>query len=91
MKQTKIPFENKEKVDKKVCAVANSSLRCFYKTKLKEVAMKTIGHFRITFGLFFKASPGAPLSLWKFIHMQMKTNFHKKDEHQDSLSKRGQR
>ena len=37
----------------------------------------SIGHFQITFGLFFKASPGAHLFIWKlaFIHMQMKTNF----------------
>ena len=41
---------------------------------------ETIGHFRITSGLFFKASPGAHLFIWKlvFIHMQMKTNFHMK-------------
>ena len=41
---------------------------------------KTIGHFRITFGLFFKASPGAHPFIWKlvFIHMQMRTNFHMK-------------
>ena len=35
----------------------------------------SIDHFQITFGLFFKASPGAHLFIWKltFIHMQMKT------------------
>ena len=40
----------------------------------------SIGHFRITFGLFLKASLGAHLFIWKlvFIHMQMKTHFHKK-------------
>ena len=40
----------------------------------------TIGHFRITVSLFFKASPGAHPFIWKlvFIHMQMKTNFHMK-------------
>ena len=40
---------------------------------------KSIGlHFQITFGLFFKASPGAHLFIWKlvFIHKQMKTYFH---------------
>ena len=39
-----------------------------------------IDHFRITFGLFFKASLGAHPFIWKlvFIHMQMKTNFHMK-------------
>ena len=39
-----------------------------------------IDHFRITFGLFFKASLGAHRFIWKlvFIHMQMKTNFHMK-------------
>ena len=39
-----------------------------------------IDHFRITFGLFFKASLGANPFIWKlvFIHMQMKTNFHMK-------------
>ena len=44
------------------------------------ISMNVIGHFRITFGLFFKASPGAHLFIWKlaFIHMQMKTNFHMK-------------
>ena len=37
----------------------------------------TIGHFRITFGLFFKVSPGAHLFMWKlvFICMWMKTYF----------------
>ena len=40
----------------------------------------TIGHFRITFGHFFKASPGAHLLIWKlvFICMWMETNFHMK-------------
>ena len=39
-----------------------------------------IGHFRITFGLFFKASLGAHLFIWKlvFICMWMKANFHMK-------------
>ena len=39
-----------------------------------------IDHFRITFGLFFKATLGAHPFIWKlvFIHMQMKTNFHMK-------------
>ena len=43
-------------------------------------ATKAIGHFRITFGLFFKASPGAHLFIGKlvFICMWMKTNFHMK-------------
>ena len=42
--------------------------------------MKAIGDFRITFGLFFKASPGAHLFIWKlvFICMWMKTNFQMK-------------
>ena len=42
--------------------------------------LEEIGHFRITFGLFFKASPGAHPFIWKlvFIHLQMKTNFHMK-------------
>ena len=42
--------------------------------------LPTMGHFRITLGLFFKASPGAHLFIWKLvlIHMQMKTNFHMK-------------
>jgi len=37
-----------------------------------------MGHFRITFGLFFGAGPGAHLFMWKlaFIHMQMKAGFH---------------
>ena len=41
---------------------------------------ETIGHFRITSGLFFKASPGAHLLIWKlvFICMWKKTNFHMK-------------
>ena len=45
-----------------------------------EIMRRTIDHFRITFGLFFKASPGAHLFIWKLvsIHMQMKTNFHMK-------------
>ena len=45
-----------------------------------EGKVKTIGHFRITFGLFFKASLGAHPFIWKLvlIHMQMKTNFHMK-------------
>ena len=36
-----------------------------------------VGHFRNTFGLFFKASPGAHLFIWKlvFICMWIKTNF----------------
>ena len=40
----------------------------------------TIGHFWISFGLSFKASPGAHLFTWKlvFICMWMKTNFHVK-------------
>ena len=39
-----------------------------------------IGHFRITFGLFFKASLDAHLFIWKlvFICMWMKANFHMK-------------
>ena len=39
-----------------------------------------IGHFRITFGLFFKASPGAHPFIWKlvFICVWMKTIFHMK-------------
>ena len=38
----------------------------------------SIGHFRITFGFFFKASPSAHPFIRKlgFIHAQMKTNFH---------------
>ena len=44
------------------------------------IKSQVIGHFRLTFGLFFKASPGAHPFIWKlvFIHMQMKTNFHMK-------------
>ena len=40
----------------------------------------SIGHFRITFYLFFNASRGAHLFIWKlaFLHMQIKTNFHMK-------------
>ena len=39
-----------------------------------------IGHFGIIFGLFFKASLGAHLFIWKliFIWMWMKANFHMK-------------
>ena len=39
-----------------------------------------IDHFRISFGLFFKASLSAHPFIWKlvFIHMQIKTNFHMK-------------
>ena len=42
--------------------------------------LKSIGHFRITFGLFFKASLGAHLFIWKlvFICMWMKADFHVK-------------
>ena len=49
--------------------------RFFWKT-----TTRLISHFRITFGLFFKASPGAHLFIWKlvFICMWMKTNFHMK-------------
>ena len=45
-----------------------------------EVKSKPIGHFRITFGLFFTASLGAHLFIWKlvFICMWMKANFHMK-------------
>ena len=47
---------------------------------LKGTNIHSIGHFWITFDLFFKASVGAHPFLWKlvFIHMQMKTNFHMK-------------
>ena len=40
----------------------------------------SIGHFRITFDLFFKASLGAHLFIWKlvFICMWIKANFHMK-------------
>ena len=53
------------------------------------VTWRLIGHFQITFGLFFKASSGAHPFL-------MKISFHlhvneRKDEHQYSLWKRGQR
>ena len=50
-----------------------------------------IGHFRITFSLFFKPSLGAHPFIWKwvFIHMQIKLIFIWKDEHQDSVWKRG--
>ena len=53
----------------------------------------TMDHFRITFGLFFKASPGAHLFIWKLISFacEWKLIFIWKDEHQDSLWKRGQR
>ena len=39
-----------------------------------------IGHFQITFDLFFKASPGAHPFIWKliFICMWMKANFYMK-------------
>ena len=41
------------------------------------IEMHVTDHFRISFGLFFKASLGAHPKL-VFIHMQMKTNFHMK-------------
>ena len=42
--------------------------------------MSEIGQLRITFGLFFKASPGSHPFIWKlgFIHMKMKTSFYMK-------------
>ena len=45
-----------------------------------ELCSIIIDHFRITFGLFFKASLGAHPFIGKLvlIHMQMKTNFHMK-------------
>ena len=45
-----------------------------------KLCIETIDHFRITFGLFFKASLGAHPFICKLvlIHMQMKTNFHMK-------------
>ena len=45
-----------------------------------ELGCIIIGHFRITSGLFFKASPGAHSFIRKlvFIHIQLKTNFHMK-------------
>ena len=44
-----------------------------YSAKLGSFS-QAIGHFRISFGLFFKASPGAHTFIWKlvFIHMQRK-------------------
>ena len=51
----------------------------------------TISHFRITFGLFFKVSPGDHLFIWKLvcICMWMKANFHMKGRAQGlALEKR---
>ena len=55
--------------------------------------IRVIRHFRITFGLLLKASPGAHPFLWKyvFIHMQFKIIVTWKDGRQDSLLRRGQR
>ena len=48
--------------------------------QIQKRMLLSIDHFRITFGLFFKASLGAHPFIWKLvlIHMQMKTNFHMK-------------
>ena len=56
-----------------------------------EAIVCIIGHFRITFSLFLKASLRAYPFMWKwdFIHMQIKLIFTWKDEHQDSLWERG--
>ena len=57
---------------------AGPSLRVL-NNRIKIVAF-VIDHFRITFGLFFKASLGAHPFIGKLvlIHMQIKTNFHMK-------------
>ena len=66
---------------------------CLWKEQLVQ-----IGHFRITWGLFFEASLGAHPFICKsmFIHTQiklicvwMKIDLHMKGEHQDSLRRRG--
>ena len=59
------------------CFFNSCKQTCTFRNILKH---QLIGHFRITFGLFFKASPGAHLFIWKlvFICMWMKTNFHMK-------------
>ena len=64
-------------VDDKMIAVI---MVVVMKSLVYHVEPRTVGHFRITFGLFFKASPGAHPFIWKliFIHMQMKTNFYMK-------------
>ena len=52
---------------------------------------KGIGHFQITFGLFFQASPRAYPFIWKlvFIHLKKKNNFHIKGQAPDlALKKR---
>ena len=52
----------------------------FSKDLITYWARKAIGHLRITFGFFFKTSPGAHPFIRKlaFICMWMKTNFHMK-------------
>ena len=57
-------------------------MECYFieHTRSPDTKQNVIGHFRIISGLFFKASPGAHLFIWKlvFICMWMKTNFHMK-------------
>ena len=57
----------------------SSALNTAGRNEMK-VSIRRTGHFRITFGLFLKASPGAHPFIWKlvFICMWMKTNFHMK-------------
>jgi len=50
----------------------------FWRSSVVFQVSRVIGHFRITLGLFLKASPGAQPLTWKLVHMQMKTNPHKK-------------
>ena len=57
-------------------------------SRVSSVAL-IIGHFRITFSLFLKASLGAFIWKWDFFDMQIKLIFIWKDEHQDSLWGRG--
>ena len=61
-------MENKEKSERHV--------RMYFRT----IPCREIGHFWISFGPFFKASPVAHSFIWKlvFICMWMKTNFHMK-------------
>jgi len=74
-----------------ICTSSRVCLNCSV-NNLSPTQLGAIVHFRITFGLFFKASPGAHLFIWKLFLFacEWKLIFIWKDEHQDSLWKRGQ-
>ena len=62
------------------CPEKDCCLWLRFRKPVQKPSSESIDHFRITFGLFFKASLGAHPSIWKLvlIHMQMKTNFDMK-------------